>query len=71
MIPQSGDIWQYSRPDRDDNGLTVLLHEYIGPHPSHLSEGDELSYYGLDLLTGEYDEFVFNVLNMAYWRKLA
>lgn len=71
MIPQPGDIWQYTQHGRADNGLTVLLHECMGSRPSRFAEGDELSYYGLDLLTGEYDEFIFNNTNMAYWRKLA
>lgn len=71
MTPQPGDIWQYTQPNRDDNGLTVLIHEYMGCHPSHFSAGNEYSYFGYDMIAGEYDEFIFNAENMVYWRKLA
>jgi len=68
MNPEVGVIWEWKRDDvlTDEEEGPVLIVEYKGE-----SRRDGRTYYGLDMLTGEHDTFIFNDRNMQYWRKVA
>lgn len=69
MIPQTGDIWMFHHPDRDDDAV-VLIHKFLNETHS-LAQKKVLVYWGYDMLTDQYDEFLFNETNTPHWRKLA
>jgi len=70
MEPQTGDIWEYD--SLHWGKITILLHECRGKYPAfHREDGYETSFAGHNIETGQVDEFIFNVNNMKYWRKLA
>ena len=65
MTPQIGDIWKYHNPQRDwDDCLALLGLE-------HFSHRDEIIFWGYDMLTDQYDEFLFCETNMGHWEKVA
>lgn len=67
MIPESGDIWQWTK--QSDEEEMILIISYSREETNH---GEVTKhYYGLDLLYGYYDYYIFNNSNMEYWRKLA
>ena len=72
MKPQTGDIWRYNNlnPYRKEENL-VLLHELLHDGPGHFSGKQELTFWGYDLLTDQYDEFIFNDSNMPHWTRQA
>ena len=66
MTPQTGDIWEWTRGDDDG---PILIIEYLYEETSH---GEKTKHYtGLDLLTGDFDDFIFNDSNLPYWQKVA
>lgn len=71
MRPQTGDIWYYRNPNRDWDDCLVLLHELLHDGPGHFSGMQELTFWGYDLLTDQYDEFIFNEVNMQDWTREA
>lgn len=71
MIPQTGDIWYYRSPRTDSGDAIVLIHEPMC-ETRNLSGGEILVYWGYDMLTGQYDEWLFPQANMdKYWTRLA
>ena len=69
MEPQTGDIWRYYNPFRKEENL-VLIHELLREGPGHFSGKRELIYWGYELLTDQYDEFLFTEGNMPHWEKV-
>ena len=67
MAPQIGDIWDWDK-DGDDEGGPILIIEYLYEEAIH---GERTKHYrGLELLSGSYDDFIFNASNISYWKKL-
>lgn len=71
MNPQVGDIWAYHHPYRDTEDAIVLIHQFLG-ETFNLSNKVVLTYWGYDLLTGQYDEWLFPKEGMEkFWSLLA
>lgn len=70
MMPEPGDIWQFHHPYRDEQDSIVLIHEFLCT-THNLSQKKALIYLGYDMLTDQYDEFIFSEDTLGKcWRKL-
>lgn len=71
MKPQAGEIWRYRSPRHYEDDNLVLLHKLLRDGPGHYSGKQELTFWGCDLLTDQYDEFLFTEGNMPHWTREA
>ena len=71
MKPQTGDIWRYRSPRTDYGDNLVLLHKLLRDGVGHYSGKQEQTFWGYDILTDEYDEFLFTDGNMPHWTREA
>lgn len=71
MMPQTGDIWLWHHTERDEQDCLVLIHEFLNETHS-LAQKKVLVYWGYDMLTDQYDEWLFTEDSIhKHWRKLA
>lgn len=68
--PQTGDIWLFHHPYRDEQDCVVLIHEFLSV-ARNLANKPVMVYWGYDMLTDQYDEWLFTEDNLQNWRKLA
>lgn len=70
MIPQTGDIWRFHHPYRDEPDSIVLIHEFLTA-TRNLANKKVLIYRGYDMVSDEYDDFLFTEESIdTCWRKL-
>lgn len=69
MTPQIGDIWDWNKDGDDEQGPVLLIQ--FSHNDNYWGDEITLHFIGLELMTGTYDDFIFNNGNMPYWKKLA
>lgn len=69
-MPQTGDIWLWHHTERDEADCVVLIHEFLHETRS-LANKPVMVFWGYDMLTDQYDEWLFTEDSLdKYWRKL-
>ncbi len=70
MNPQVGDIWHWHHEMREEDAI-VLIHEFLN-ETHNLAQKKVLVYWGYDMLTDQYDEWLFTEDTIdKLWKRVA